>query len=598
MNGHVFRRAVALFGLYALVLCALVVVQFSRRSGFTLTEGSLALSGRYAGGDGAVAASGERALSGPLGIFFGGMEFRLSGDDGLRSTKGNGDAEELMPVAMKVADNTASISLSDGSSLVFHTAFSGGAETLQVSASLARSVSALRLPFRPLRSSRALETSDGSIAFAARDGSYSFDRAVVDAERRTLILKGGASSFRYGKIVPKKSVPATELALPQASDTATYDRALLRWRDLAQAGWERSMAGSPDEETIVAYVAESARRGGYRSAVATVPKPFVDGAGRTFLSSAYFGRLDEALRSLSTVERETLGRLSRLANERNLDLFTERDLIAYLAVRASRTMADDVAAFARSVDPAAVTPTLAAGLLECWVDWKKFRPNEANPFDTLVDQARFVISGTLKRTENGLVLPVIDGTADTAFALRAGRALIRSVASEKDAAWTSLGRTLTLSVLSLADSVGSVPALLSFAPPEAPAPAGQARLSAARIYRYVTEDERLPRAVPLPTDGGAPLWAWTAAPTVTVTGGQGVLDVAVSFAVGETHYMMIRGLKPFTKLQLYGIDFRTDPRFERYDSSGWAYSASEQTLILKMKHKAPVEHVRVYFDEI
>jgi hypothetical protein len=76
---------------------------------------------------------------------------------------------------------------------------------------------------------------------------------------------------------------------------------------------------------------------------------------------------------------------------------------------------------------------------------------------------------------------------------------------------------------------------------------------------------------------------------------EGVLDVSVDFAAGETHYMMIRGLRPFTKIQLYGIDFRTDPRFERYDSSGWAYSASEQTLILKMKHKSPIEHVRIYF---
>jgi hypothetical protein len=59
--------------------------------------------------------------------------------------------------------------------------------------------------------------------------------------------------------------------------------------------------------------------------------------------------------------------------------------------------------------------------------------------------------------------------------------------------------------------------------------------------------------------------------------------------------MMIKGVKPFKKIQLYNIDFRTDPRFERYDSSGWAYSESEQTLLLKMKHRAKEEHIRIFY---
>jgi hypothetical protein len=74
-----------------------------------------------------------------------------------------------------------------------------------------------------------------------------------------------------------------------------------------------------------------------------------------------------------------------------------------------------------------------------------------------------------------------------------------------------------------------------------------------------------------------------------------MLDIAAEFPVGETHYLLIRGVRPFAKLQLYGIDFRTDPRFERYDSSGWAYSPSEQALLVKMKHKSPAEHIRIFF---
>jgi hypothetical protein len=59
--------------------------------------------------------------------------------------------------------------------------------------------------------------------------------------------------------------------------------------------------------------------------------------------------------------------------------------------------------------------------------------------------------------------------------------------------------------------------------------------------------------------------------------------------------MIIRGIKAFTKIQLYNMDFRTDFQFERYDSSGWSYSTQEQTLIIKMKHRTAVEHIRVFY---
>jgi hypothetical protein len=74
-----------------------------------------------------------------------------------------------------------------------------------------------------------------------------------------------------------------------------------------------------------------------------------------------------------------------------------------------------------------------------------------------------------------------------------------------------------------------------------------------------------------------------------------VLDIAVTFPVGETHYLIVRGIPPFTKVQLYGADYQTDPNFERSDSSGWSYSASERSLLLKVKHRDPVEHIRVFY---
>jgi hypothetical protein len=43
------------------------------------------------------------------------------------------------------------------------------------------------------------------------------------------------------------------------------------------------------------------------------------------------------------------------------------------------------------------------------------------------------------------------------------------------------------------------------------------------------------------------------------------------------------------------MDYRTDPEFEQYDSSGWVYSAQEQILVLKMKHRSTVEYIKVHY---
>lgn len=595
MKSHPFRRGLLVVVVYVSVALALVLAQFSRNTGFTFNVGSIAVSGKYERESGEALGRTARALSGPLGLFFGGMEFRMAESDGLASVR-DGRAHPIRPSSIAQIEGGIRVEFSDGSELRFVALFVGGEETLRASAVLPRGISELRIPYRPMRSSRVTDLGNGRSAVVFGGDSFAFAESSVDGEKRVVALKASAPSFAYGKIVPKKGFTPADFISPQAADGLAYEGARARWVDQAFAAWERAMAAEPDEETVVAYTAEAARRGNYRGAVATAPKSFVDGSARGFRSAPYYGRLDEGLRSLLSAERETLGRLSRLANERNVELFSEPDLIPYISIRASKTLVDDIAAFARTLDPGATTPALAVGYIECWTDWSLLRADQANPFEKLMDQSRFVLSGMLRKAGDGSAFLVSGDRADFAFSLRAGRALIRAGAVSKDRSWADIGRTIILSALALSDSGGALPSAASI--PEGAAapsvPAGGLRLSAARAFRFLAPETLLPRAAPLLSDGGTLLWAWTAAPASATRTSESI-DIASVFPVGETHYMIIRGVRPFTKIQLYGIDFRTDPRFERYDSSGWAYSASEQTLLVKMKHRATTELIRIFY---
>jgi len=112
----------------------------------------------------------------------------------------------------------------------------------------------------------------------------------------------------------------------------------------------------------------------------------------------------------------------------------------------------------------------------------------------------------------------------------------------------------------------------------------------------VTGNTWYPHTVSLASQAGPGVWAWTSARSLQVTKPSAdSMRITASFPQGDTHYMVIRGIKPFRRIQIYGMDFRTDPRFESYNSSGYRYDAETGTLFLKMRHKAEYEDVMIWF---
>ena len=75
------------------------------------------------------------------------------------------------------------------------------------------------------------------------------------------------------------------------------------------------------------------------------------------------------------------------------------------------------------------------------------------------------------------------------------------------------------------------------------------------------------------------------------------MRISVGFPQGDTHYMVFKGIKPFDRIQIYGMEFHTDPRFETYNSSGYRYDAATETLYLKMRHKTEYEDVVLWFSK-
>jgi hypothetical protein len=587
---------------YAVFFVILVVIQFANHRSFTLRVGDFVVSGNYGNRTAGTEASqgDQRLLEGDASVLYGGMEFFLAGDGGDNSLgllTSSGGRERVRLFSMSISDHSALFQLSGGVEISFTGQHNGETQELRIKVNLPEGCQGLELPYRLLRSSRIRRNADGESHVISGGKSYRFNASTMDYTRRLVIIDVDDPVASYGTVPGDEALDPSQFILSAARDRRQYDEALNRWRDQSFTLWRVFVEDNPDEETVLACLAESASRDAYQAEVAAVSSDFLESARRSFMSSAYLGRMDLGLRSNLVYERENLSRLSRLITERSADCLQDSHVIEFLAVRSYDNLIDNVEAIVSSLDSADLEADLIPGILEGYMDWQLFRPNTGNPFERLASQACFSLSEQIVPLQRGERILMFAGEqADLEFNSRLGAALTAYGEYTGEEIWAGIGRSLVLSVLAFADGTGTAPLTLSLAADGGIEADPGATLSSARIYRLLRLGDYSARAVSLQaaTNG---IWTWTAASAVNASFNQeiGLLDISVSFPRGQTHYMLIHGIRPFSQLRLYDIPYRTDPRFESYDSSGWTYSPSEQTLMVKMKHQIPVERIQIYY---
>ena len=607
MRKPVFPRIFLLLVLYCVVFVALVSMQFAKRGGFTRRVGNFVVSGQYRlpGENDPPRGQNEYFLDGDAHVFFGGIDFCVIKDDDHSFTLISSDETilETLPERMLISGESVRFFFPGGTELEFITQYSGGSLEMLISGVFSEDITGADLPFKPLRKSVMKDSGDGQVIVSSDGLNYSFGHAPMDVEQRILRIRAGGAPVSYQAIPERKSFVPDSFILPQAKTADAYNEFLTRWRNQNYSLWNRTIQEQNNEDAVIAYGGEALVRGTYKAAVAAVSPAFLRGAARTYESSVYLGNLDQAYRSLVAREREKIARLSRQINEKSLEFLKETRVFYYFAIRGHNNFVDAGAELVRSIDPAILALDITPGILEGFVDWKNFRPNTENPFERLVDQACFVISESLLKADNSngsidaQVFSFSGNQGDTGFNLRLGKALLFYAETVKDSSLAGIGRSLIVSALSMADASGAVKAgLVITGTGEIKESSGSSELTTARLYRILRPLESLPRAVPVSTSPNS-IWVWTAAQTVSATLQNDVMDIVVRFPAQETHYMIFRGVRPFARIQLYGMDFRSDPQFERYDSSGWVYYSQEQALVVKMKHRTAEERIRIIFKE-
>ncbi|MDR2658817.1 MAG: hypothetical protein LBC27_02345 [Spirochaetaceae bacterium] len=603
MKKRFIPKIIGLLVIYFAVFVLISFAQFAPRDNFSKQAGALRISGNFereADGETPKPADGtdEYFVKDGVSASFGGLEFHLSGnaDSGLAYTGPDGKARAAYPETMTLSKDGARFRLSGGNELLFYTGGDSGENELVISALITGDVEEILLPFKLYNDAKIKRNELGGFSVNYDNAFYGFGMGQVDEKDRIIFLSKAAPSVSYGAILSDDLLNFNNFVVLGSMDAPLYNEQLTRWRDVAFAGWERRInSGSFDEYLATAFLAESARRGVLRRSLSIIPAVFRRSNTRTFLSAPFLGGLRASLNGFTEFERERMAQITSYTQTDPSAFLTEANVFKYLSERGNYELFDTGIAYVNELNTSAVTLDMCAGIFEGYIAWMEKRGDDENPFERLIARARPVVSAHLKKDANGLRVFVVETDVDVEYNLRLGSAIASYGEAADNSGWLAIGRSLVLSALSFSGEDASISARLDLqADGEFTTSASAGTLTAARIYAGLELSGFYPHTADLDAISGSG-YLWTVSPAVTASFNGNVLDIGVAFKPGDTHYIYIFNVRPFSKIQLRNIDWRSDAQFEQYDAPGWFYSSSANVLMLKIAQQVDVEHIRVFF---
>ena len=242
----------------------------------------------------------------------------------------------------------------------------------------------------------------------------------------------------------------------------------------------------------------------------------------------------------------------------------------------------------------------AAGMFETVVTAASLYPEEFGFMDALLEQSYQQIVPFIMRIDSRLVYRAFSGSGAESEGVRAvnpfvqlrvARALRTYAKLRNDRLSGELGNSLLSSALSMMDNKGALPAEIIFSQ-ENIQPTDSV-LAPSEIYPFFEENNYYPRVVSLAKELGEDIRLWTSANAVGAVQRPDGFEITLDFVVGETEYIVLRGVEPFSSLEMYGMEWGGDWRFQNYDVGGWFYDRERRVLYMKIRHREKIERIKI-----
>ena len=592
MQRYPVRKFLGLIALYAVLIVGILVLQFKTESVFTKSSGSLRISMAQTQGT-----ENEMKLKNQFQVTFPGL--MMSVDESNPAVSYNSQAQDdvhnlvLESYKENYGGNDGAIQLNftDGSYIVFQVSQSKindrDSESLLIAAFPANGQDdVISLPYKIMSTHTIEEYASTRMILNSGNTLFALSAPYIGEDRLGFVASNNIAT--YSEYNPASKFEFVAVSGMPLTDSTLCNTNVKHFRDTLVTRFLHPSADESEytESEVIAYVAEMASRGSFDDGINHVPDSFQRGSRRTYLSVPYFGKL-AALDGTLDVEVERLSSMVQNAvAQKNMNVFTVDSVIDYILREkkkdtVSRLLSFPVELYGESAEKFHPTVAQASGLISVYTKLLQNDSEKASILAPVMEPCMEILASYCSIVDGRLVVSENDSEIDSRQAIVMGQALLALGTKIQRSDYADAGRVL------LNQSLDS--------------PERFNLQTLAELYPVLVPENRYyPHCQVLGYYGDKAVWAWTCSPSVSYRiDGEGIVSINMEFPLNSSEYIYLKGVPNFhSKIEIQQLQYRSDPTFESYNSSGYVYNFDTQSLYLKSRHKARVELVRIWCDPV
>ncbi len=348
-----------------------------------------------------------------------------------------------------------------------------------------------------------------------------------------------------------------------------------------------------DNYLLSSFIAESIKRERFAQVENIVDKISNKETEFNFLSAPFLGNIVNTNFSRIKMDDKLKKKISTALKTEDMSLFQDQDLLRELSWISSSALDTDFSKFIKSIDLSKnFNPSVLTGMVEIYYDSVQNEKAQYKSLMRLYSVIEEQIFPILTRINGGLFLSEgKDNLFNTSLSIRTGIALYKIGMLESNELFTSIGRSLVVSVLNLSDNKGLFPEFID----REGVPRGKTYFGADLLYSKLISNEYYPHVVNFQGTAGSDISVWTVANIVSFSSNNSTSKFEFTYPRSSVHHLVIKGVEPFKSLQMNGIKWNSDTRFQYY-SSGWVYKKEEKTLYVKLTQNHTREKIVLFYN--
>ena len=574
MNIRIIRKAISLLIVDVIIIIGIFVLQFRTDSSIIEKIGNLQLTFSQT-------EDAEKGMipQNKFRLTYNGINFYFDNQNPVTAVKSDETKLPLTLVSWQKNDDLSyTLNFTDDVKVTFKLDSIEENASLFVDSEIPAQINSIFLPFNYSSNIKVQQQENNSLVLNNKKDSWELEADSV--ESGLFALSNQKSQGFYSIYQEEKKFTFDLLNDSPLADLSLFQKNIAALKtNLISSYKSNTNNANISEQVIVSYIAAQAEKGNYSVAIEEIPSNMKKSSQRTYLSAPYLNTLSDMNELLEKSISDYESKISANVNADSLDIFTIHNISNYMVVHSKPNDVKSLLENTSKKDLTNASISQVSGILQVYVNLVDLMPSYAKILEPIlpsciekITQACSYDNGKLTISENGTFLSVMQ-------AVEIGFAVMRYGIQINNDSLQNAGYVLVNSYLSENSSFDL--------------------RTLANLYPIIAYDNwYYPHLQIINKNSDDLMWAWTCARTISYDKeSDDILNLTIDFPEGYTHYVIIKGLPHFSTIYIYDMAFRTDPRFETYNSSGYVYKQKSKTLLLKSRHKTRKENIRFDFKE-